>query len=84
MSAPHAAGWSRRQFLSGVTLAGTAGLLSLRPVPVAAEPPPETPRLRLVQTPSMCQAPQYVAEELLRGEGFTDQACPRPALDPNR
>ena len=72
MSAPHAAGWSRRQFLSGVTLAGTAGLLSLRPVPVAAEPPPETPRLRLVQTPSMCQAPQYVAEELLRGEGFTE------------
>ncbi len=65
---------ARRQFLGGVTLAGTAGLLSLRPVPVAAEPPPETTRLRLVQTPSMCQAPQYVAEELLRGEGFTEVA----------
>jgi NitT/TauT family transport system substrate-binding protein len=55
-----------------MSLAGTVGLLGLHARPVAAEPPPETTRLRLVQTPSMCQAPQYVAEELLRGEGFTD------------
>jgi NitT/TauT family transport system substrate-binding protein len=72
MSAPHAAGWSRRQFLSGVTLAGTAGLLSLRPVHVAAEPPPETTRLRVHHSLSLCLAPQYVAEALLRGEGFTE------------
>jgi NitT/TauT family transport system substrate-binding protein len=55
-------------------LAGPVGLLGVYHRPVAAEPPPETTRLRLVQTPSMCQAPQYVAEELLRGEGFTDVA----------
>ena len=68
----HAVGWSRRKFLGGLTLAGTAGLVGLRPEPAAAEPPPETTRLRLVQGPSICQAPQYVAEEFLRGEGFTE------------
>jgi NitT/TauT family transport system substrate-binding protein len=66
------AGLSRRQFLGGLTLAGTAGLLGLRPRSVAAEPPPETTRIRLVQIPSICQAPSYVAEELLRSEGFTE------------
>jgi NitT/TauT family transport system substrate-binding protein len=38
----------------------------------AAEPPPETTRVRLVKFPSLCQAPVYVAEALLRAEGFTD------------
>lgn len=38
----------------------------------AAEPALETTKLRLVRTTSICQAPQYIAEELLRGEGFTD------------
>jgi len=55
-----------------MTLAGTAGLLGLKPESVAAEPPPETTKLRLVKIPSICQAPQYVAEELLKSEGFTD------------
>jgi NitT/TauT family transport system substrate-binding protein len=72
MTAHHAAGWTRRAFLSGLTLAGTAGLLSLRSRPVAAEPPPETTRIRLVRIPSLCQAPQYVAEALLHSEGFTE------------
>jgi NitT/TauT family transport system substrate-binding protein len=63
---------SRRRFLHGLTLAGTAGLLGLRPSRVAAEPPPETTTLRLDQRASICRAPQYVAEELLRGEGFTN------------
>src|SRR5713101_9147633 len=68
----HAEGWSRREFLE-LTLAGTAGLLGLKPEPVAAEPPPETTTLRLVQSPGdLCQAPKYVAEELLRDEGFTE------------
>jgi NitT/TauT family transport system substrate-binding protein len=48
------------------------GLLGLRPGPVAAEPPPETARLRLVRRPGICVAPEYVAEELLHGEGFTE------------
>jgi NitT/TauT family transport system substrate-binding protein len=72
MSAQHAARWSRRQFLGGLTLAGTAGLLGLRSRPVAAEPPPETTTIRLVQIPGICIAPMYVAEELLQSEGFTD------------
>jgi NitT/TauT family transport system substrate-binding protein len=65
--------WSRREFLGRLTLAGTAGLLGLKPRPgAAAEPPPETTKLTLVQVTSLCVAPQYVAEELLQGEGFTE------------
>ena len=70
MSAQHTAGWSRREFLAGLTLAGTAGLLGLHSRSVAAEPPPETTTIRLVQIPGICIAPMYVAEELLRSEGF--------------
>jgi NitT/TauT family transport system substrate-binding protein len=72
MSAQHTAGWTRRAFLGGLTLAGTAGVLGLYARPVAAEPPPETTTLRLDQRDSLCAAPQYIAQELLRGEGFTD------------
>lgn len=64
--------WSRRAFLSGLTLAGTAGLFGLKADPVAAEPPPETTTIRLVQSPVICFSPQFVAEALLRSEGFTD------------
>jgi NitT/TauT family transport system substrate-binding protein len=63
---------SRRRFLSGVTLAGTVGLLSRRTKPVAAAPPPETTRIRLGQTASICRAPEYMATEFLAGEGFTE------------
>ena len=72
MSAPQAAGWTRRRFLGGLTLTGTAGLLSLHAKPVAGEPPPETTTFTLAQTTSLCQAPQYIAEALLHGEGFTE------------
>ena len=72
MSDQHAAPWSRREFLAGLTLVGTAGFLSLHVEPVAAEPPPETTRLTIVQRPGVCFAPQYVAEPLLRAEGFSD------------
>jgi NitT/TauT family transport system substrate-binding protein len=65
-------GWSRRQFLSATTLAGTGVLFGFREAGIAAEPPPETRKLRLAQTTSACQAALYVAEELLRTEGFTD------------
>jgi NitT/TauT family transport system substrate-binding protein len=37
-----------------------------------AEPPPETTKLTLVQVTGLCVAPQYVAEALLEGEGFTE------------
>jgi NitT/TauT family transport system substrate-binding protein len=72
MSAQHAAGRSRREFLGGVTVAGAVGLLGLPSHRVAAEPPPETTTLRLTSTPAICLAPQYVAAELLQGEGFTE------------
>jgi NitT/TauT family transport system substrate-binding protein len=61
--------WSRREFLGGLTLAGTAGLLGLQPGPVAAEPPPETTKIKLIKISGICIAPQYVAEELLQARG---------------
>jgi NitT/TauT family transport system substrate-binding protein len=64
-------GWSRREFL-GLTLAGTAGLLGLKPESAYAEPPPETTRIRLHRISGICIAPEYIAEELLKAEGFTD------------
>ena len=72
MRPEHVRPFSRRRFLGGVTLAGTAGLLGVHARQVAAEPSPETPRLRLYKIPGICLAPQYVAKELLRSEGFTD------------
>jgi NitT/TauT family transport system substrate-binding protein len=65
-------GWNRREFLTTTALAGTGTLLGLRSDVFAAEPPPETTKIRLVRATSICHAPQYIAEELLRGEGFTD------------
>ena len=64
--------WTRREFLATAALAGTGALSGLCSDSGAAEPALETTKLRLVRTTSICQAPQYVAEELLRGEGFTD------------
>ena len=61
----------RRRFLGQASSLGAGVALGL-PRSVAAEPPLETTRIRLVQLPTICQAPQYVAEELLRAEGFTD------------
>jgi NitT/TauT family transport system substrate-binding protein len=63
---------TRRQFVGGLSLTGAAGLLGITGRPAAAEPPPETTRLRLSQLPGICLAPQYIAEELLRTEGFTN------------
>jgi NitT/TauT family transport system substrate-binding protein len=65
---------SRREFLTTVAMAGTAALWGFRSEVDAAEPPPETKRIRLVQVPSICLAPQYAAEDVLRSEGFTDVA----------
>lgn len=72
MNNERSVGWSRREFLTKATLAGTAGFLGIAPSSFAAEPPLETTTIRLIRTPALCMAPQYLAEELLRGEGFTD------------
>ena len=60
----------RRAFLRGLTVAGATALL--RPTGAGAEPPPETTRLRLFRWRSLCVTPQFVAEDLLKAEGFTD------------
>jgi NitT/TauT family transport system substrate-binding protein len=72
MSPQHSRQFSRRRFLRGMTLAGTAALPGFAPEPAGAELAPERTRLRLVQVPTICQAPQYVAEELLHSKDFTD------------
>jgi NitT/TauT family transport system substrate-binding protein len=72
MSDQRSEGWSRREFLAKATLAGTAAILGLEPSSFAAEPLPETTRIRLSHTPGVCIAPQFVAKELLTGEGFRD------------
>jgi len=72
MTIQHARSFSRRRFLGGLTLAGTAEFLGVPPRPVAAEPLPETTTLRLIKLSGICIAPQYVAEDLLRAEGFTE------------
>jgi NitT/TauT family transport system substrate-binding protein len=72
---------TRRQFLTTVSLAGAAGLLGAPPSR-AAEGALETTTVRLAKVPVICLAPQYVSEELLRAEGFTDiRYLDIPALD---
>jgi NitT/TauT family transport system substrate-binding protein len=64
---------SRRRFLTNAAFAGAAGLSGFSwGKALAAEPPPEITKIRLGKVPGICIAPQYVAEELLRAEGFTD------------
>jgi NitT/TauT family transport system substrate-binding protein len=62
--------WSRREFVEGLALAATVGVLRMHAEEAAAEPPPETTTLRMLEIPALCWAPQYVVEELLRAEGF--------------
>ena len=62
---------TRRQFLAMTALAGAAGR-GRAPRAFAAEPPSETTTIRLSKFLAICFAPQYVCEELLRDEGFTD------------
>jgi NitT/TauT family transport system substrate-binding protein len=74
---------SRRDFLASFAAIGTAGVLDDRGA-LADEGPPETTTIRIRREPEpvrlidqvvedpICTAPLYVAQELLRGEGFTD------------
>jgi len=61
---------NRRRFMAGLA-AGTAGLVA-SPRLALAEPPPEITGIRLAQIAGICVAPQYVAGELLKSEGFTE------------
>ena len=62
----------RRSTLQAMTAALVGVGLFGRSELARAEPPPETTRIRLNKIRSICLAPQYVAEALLRAEGFTD------------
>jgi NitT/TauT family transport system substrate-binding protein len=62
---------TRRRFLTILSATGAAGFLRTPPT-FAAEGPPELTSVRFAKFPAICFAPQYVCEELLRAEGFTD------------
>jgi NitT/TauT family transport system substrate-binding protein len=61
---------TRRRFLTGLSGIGAAALLP-RPA-LAADGPLETTSVRLPKFPGICVAPEYVVDDLLRAEGFTD------------
>jgi NitT/TauT family transport system substrate-binding protein len=71
---------NRRDFLAQSTALAGASLLPFSNS-VQAEPPPEVKKIRLIGGPryGICLAPQYVAEELLRLEGFSEVEYARPA-----
>jgi NitT/TauT family transport system substrate-binding protein len=62
---------SRRRFLTTLSLAGAAGLMRA-PRALATEAALETTTVRITKEGAICGAPQYIAEELLHAEGFTD------------
>ena len=62
---------SRRDFLATMSAAGAAGVLGPRGS-IADDGPPEVTTIRLPRDPSLCVVPAYVADDLLRAEGFTD------------
>jgi NitT/TauT family transport system substrate-binding protein len=62
---------SRRHFLASASLAAAAGVLGGRGS-LADEGRLETTTVRLTTAAGICIAPQYLAGELLRADGFTD------------
>jgi NitT/TauT family transport system substrate-binding protein len=77
---PHPDGLSRRQFLrtsagfglsaAGLALLGACG--STATAPTSGAETLETTTIKLSFGFSVCQAPQFLAEDFLRSEGFTD------------
>jgi NitT/TauT family transport system substrate-binding protein len=68
---------TRRRFLGDLSALGAAAFFGF-PRTGHCEPPPETTKLKVFEAPATCVAPQYVAEELLRGEGFDDIQYVKP------
>jgi NitT/TauT family transport system substrate-binding protein len=62
---------NRRRFLATLAATGAAGLVR-SPSLLAQDAPPETTTVRLAKPPGLCIAPQFLADEFLRAEGFTD------------
>ena len=62
----------RRDFVRAMGGGAAASALAAPRSMAAADAPPETTTIRLIQVPSICRSPQYVADALLQAEGFTD------------
>ena len=62
---------SRRRLLATLSSAAGVSLIG-SPNVFAQQAPPETTTIRIAKIAGICIAPQYVADELLRAEGFTD------------
>jgi NitT/TauT family transport system substrate-binding protein len=62
---------TRRRLLTMMALAGAGSAIRLRPA-LAAEGALETNTVRIANTSGICPAPQWIAEGLLRAEGFAD------------
>jgi NitT/TauT family transport system substrate-binding protein len=62
---------ARRHFVSGLAAVGAESLIRHARCAEAAEGPLETTTVRF-QKPGLCVSSLYIAEELLRAEGFTD------------
>ena len=62
---------SRRDFLTTLSAASAAGVVGTR-ASLADEGLPEITTIRLRHDPSICAAPLFIAEDLLRAEGFND------------
>jgi NitT/TauT family transport system substrate-binding protein len=69
---------TRRDALRTMASATGAALFGMRSGRSLAEPPPETTRIRILHAPIVCIAPQDVAEQLLRAEGFTEVEYTEP------
>ena len=61
---------NRRDFLTGASALGAASLFGFART-AAADPPPETTNVKFGRWPVSCIAPQFVAEPLLKAEGFS-------------
>ena len=63
---------NRRDFLASLSVAGAAGVAWRPDARSPTRGRRKTTTIRLAKIPGICIAPQYVAEDLLRAEGFTD------------
>jgi NitT/TauT family transport system substrate-binding protein len=71
---------NRRRVLATLSSAAAAALIGSERVS-AQEAPPEVTTIRLAKVPGICIAPQYVAEGLLKLEGFSDVQYVEVPLD---
>jgi NitT/TauT family transport system substrate-binding protein len=62
---------TRRRLLATLCSATAASAFGVARIS-AQDAPPETTTIRLAKIPGICIAPQYIAEDLLRIEGFRD------------